>query len=103
DMPPFFGNITLPKGSYIVRNGIVPQSFANALKPYGFAWDMIKNHGVPVGWAINPGKLNVGDADFTDGDGNTYFSGAFFINANYVDATVVSTINTWRASGVQIY
>ena len=65
-------------GTYIIDMGRSPQTVANGLKPYGLVDDLVRNHLVPVYWAIRPGKLKDG-VDF-NADGKDYRGGPFIIS-----------------------
>jgi uncharacterized repeat protein (TIGR01451 family)/fimbrial isopeptide formation D2 family protein len=94
--------VTIPAGSYIVDTGSLTPTVANAMKPYGLLFDLVRNQKVPVAWAINPSKAKDG-TDFTDPQtGKSYRAGAFIIRADYVTSAVVTTISNWRAQGVVV-
>jgi hypothetical protein len=43
---------TIPSGSFIIKYGVVPQTYANGIKPYGMIWSLIRFYKVPVKWVI---------------------------------------------------
>ena len=95
-------SLTLPAGSYIVDTGSPSPTVANALKPYGLVYELVRNQKVPVWWVINPGKAKDG-VDFTDpGTGKGYRAGPFAISADYVTPAVASVIAQWKALGVLV-
>ena len=47
---------TMDSGSYIINMGIVPQTYANGLKPYGMVYDLIRNYNTQVKWVIDTAK-----------------------------------------------
>src|SRR5690349_21210068 len=55
---------TFTSGAFIINMGVVPQTVANGLKPYGLIYDLIKNNDVPIKWVIGQGKVKDG-VDFT--------------------------------------
>jgi hypothetical protein len=91
-------NETLTTGAFIINMGVLPQSIANGLKPYGLIYDLIKNYNVPIKWVINPAKLKDG-IDFTY-NGIDYTGGTFIIPAEYRSATVNARIAFWQTQGV---
>lgn len=92
------GNEPIPSGSFIVNMGVVPQTYANGLKPWGMIWSLIHNYKVPVKWVINQSKQKDG-ADFTY-NGTEFKGGTLIILKKYRTAKVDSTINSWLAQGV---
>jgi hypothetical protein len=90
-------NKTMPSGSLIINMGIVPQTVANGLKPYGLLYQLLSNN-CPVDWIINTSKVKDG-VDFTY-NGINYRGGSFIIEAQYRTAAVNTIINTWKAKGV---
>ncbi len=93
----FADNITFRSGAYIIDMGIEPQTISNAIKPYGLIYDLVRNHNIPVYWAINPEKLKDG-IDFEAG-GKAYRGSAFIITADFAsDAQPV--ISLWESKGV---
>ena len=56
-------NVTIPAGSFIINMGVLPQTVANGLKPYGLVYELLAN-GCPVDWVINGSKVKDG-ADFS--------------------------------------
>jgi hypothetical protein len=98
-LPFYLFSKTFSSGSYIIDMGVVPQTTANGLKPYGLIYDLTRNHKVPVSWIINTSKIK--DAsDFTY-NGKDYKGGAFVISAEYA-SDVLSVINDWKGKGVII-
>jgi len=91
-------NETFISGAYIIDMGQSSQTVAKGLKPYGLVYTLIKDHNVPVRWSINPTKVKDG-TDFTV-NSKAYKGGTFIIPAQYVSASVLSKINTWKAKGV---
>lgn len=91
-------NVTIPSGSFIVNMGVVPQTAANGLVPYGMIYDLLKNYMVPVDWVINTGKAKDG-TDFTY-NGVNYCGGPFIIEARYITATISARIAYWQTQGV---
>jgi hypothetical protein len=90
---------TLSSGSFIVNMGIVNQTTANALKPYGMVYDLIVNYQVPVKWVIDQAKAKDG-ADFTY-NSVSYKGGPFIVPAEYITSTITSRISYWQTQGVQ--
>ncbi|MFY7886081.1 MAG: hypothetical protein ACOVOV_14675, partial [Dolichospermum sp.] len=88
---------TLSAGSYIINMGITPQTNANALKPYGLVYDLLKNNQVPIKWVISPTKVKDG-ADFTY-NGVQYKGGTFIIPAEYRTAAVNAKITSYGVTG----
>ncbi len=91
-------NETIPAGSFIVNMGVLPVTYANALKPYGMVNDLTRNYGIPVKWVINPSKVRNG-VDFTYNSTN-YSGGPFIVPANYITPTIAAVISTWIAQGI---
>lgn len=91
-------NTVIPSGSFIVNMGIVPQTVANGLKPYGMVYALLKAN-CPVEWVINPTKAKDG-TDFTY-NGVAYKGGTFIIKAEFRTAAVNSIISLWQTYGVQ--
>ncbi|MEZ5010108.1 MAG: hypothetical protein R2753_18305 [Chitinophagales bacterium] len=91
-------NETMASGSYIINMGVVPQTKANALKPYGLIYALTTELKVPVKWIINPNKSKDG-TDFTY-NGYNYKGGPFIIEARYRNASVDSMISSWNSLGV---
>ena len=42
------GSETLSSGAFIINMGIIPQTYANGLKPYGMIYDLIVNYKIPI-------------------------------------------------------
>lgn len=74
-------NKTIPSGSVIINMGIVPQTYGNALKPYGLVYNFLTVQKVPVIWSINPTKVKDG-VDFTV-DGINFKGGPFIIEKQF--------------------
>ncbi len=111
-----------PAGSYVIDMGQATQTIANSIRPYGLIYDLTMNNNVPVSWAIDPTKDynfqtqgqntpsepvdTVGDTiDFTaitTTGSKDYEGGSFIINEAFIDASVLSVINTWRSQGVVV-
>ena len=89
---------TIKTGSYIVNMGVVPQTIANGLKPYGLVYDLLKNHNTPVKWVMNASKEKDG-IDFVH-NGITYRGGAFIIDAEYRTAVINAVLASWESQGV---
>ncbi|MGD8977466.1 MAG: hypothetical protein PVG91_07650, partial [Gammaproteobacteria bacterium] len=87
--------LTVPAGSYVIDMG-QPQTIATGVKPYGLVFDLVTNDRVPLWWVIDPNKGKDG-IDFA-----SYRGGPFVIPAEYVNASVLSTIATWQAKGVVV-
>jgi hypothetical protein len=90
---------TVPSGSFIVNMGVVPQTMANGLKPYGLIYDLITNYGVPILWCIDQAKIKDGP-DFTYNAVN-YSGGTFVVPGQYITAAVATRISFWQGIGVQ--
>lgn len=99
-IPTSWGSRTITAGSKIIDMGIVPQTTANALKPYGLVYDLVKNQNVPVLWCIKQNKTKDG-VDFVQ-DGITYKGGPFVIPQEYLTTAVNTTISNWTALGVVV-
>ena len=87
----------IPSGSFIINMGIVPQTIANGMKPYGLIYALLNNH-TPVDWVINSSKAKDG-VDFAY-NGVNYSGGPFIIEAKYRSSAVNSLITTSQALGV---
>lgn len=79
--------------------GAEPQTYENAIKPYGLIYELVINDKIPVYWSINPDKAKDG-IDFTY-NGKDYKAGSFIIPAKYA-VTAATTLNTWEAKGVVV-
>jgi hypothetical protein len=88
---------TFPTGSYIVNMGVVPQTMANGLKPYGLIYDLIKNYDVPVYWIIGDSKLKDG-VDFNY-NGVDYKGGTFIISKDNLTTAVAARITFFAVTG----
>ncbi|HRZ41468.1 MAG TPA: hypothetical protein P5228_02055 [Bacteroidales bacterium] len=91
-------NDTIAAGSFVINMGIVPQTVANGLKPYGMIYDLITNYGVPIVWVINPAK-GKDSIDFSH-NGIDYRGGPFIVPAIYRTAAVNARITYWQGQGV---
>ncbi|THU39836.1 T9SS type A sorting domain-containing protein [Niastella caeni] len=89
---------TIKAGSFIINMGVIPQTFANGLKPYGLVYDLVKNYKIPVKWVINTSKTKDG-IDFTH-NGISYRGGTFIIPFEFRTPTINSVISSWEAQGV---
>ncbi len=89
---------TLPTGSFIINMGVVPQTIANGLKPYGLIYDLTKNYSTPIKWVINQTKVKDG-IDFSH-NGVDYRGSAFIIPADYRTPSVDARIVYWQSLGV---
>ncbi len=94
----FAANETLNSGAFIVNMGVVPQTIANGLKPYGMVYDLVNNYHVPVKWVINTSKIKDG-IDFTYNSVD-YKGGTFIIPFEYRTAAVNARITYWQSQGV---
>ena len=88
---------TIRAGSFIVNMGVVPQTIANGLKPYGLIYDLIKNYNVPVYWIIGDSKGKDG-VDFNY-NGVDYKGGTFIIPHEYITSTVAGRISFFGVTG----
>src|SRR3989449_11365914 len=96
-------DVTFPPGAYIIDRGVMPQTAANGLRPFGLLYSLVMSNQIPVAWAINPNKVTdktpavtIEGADFTLAT-KTYRGGPFIIPAEYVNPTITNLIATWRA------
>src|ERR1043165_467453 len=101
-------DVTFAPGAYIIDMGVMPQTAANGLKPYGLIYQLVVNNQVPVSWAINPNKVTdknpavtVEGVDFVL-NGKIYRGGPFIIPAVQAIPAVTNLIATWRAKGVVV-
>ena len=98
---------TFQKGSCIIDMGVVPQTYANGLKPYGLVYQLLNVNNIPVYWAIRNDKsfgtnpLNKADSTDFIVDGINYKGGAFIIPAAYL-SQAQAVINTWVSQGVVV-
>lgn len=102
----FYGSFaqtrTIQPGSIVINMGVVPQSYANGLKPYGLIYNLLDIQKVPVLWSINPSKLKDG-IDFSIGT-NDFKGGTFVLESQYASLTSVQTaIASFVTQGVVIY
>jgi hypothetical protein len=88
---------TFHSGSYIINMGVVPQTKANGLKPYGLIYDLIRNHNIPVYWIIDPAKAKDGK-DFTY-NGVDYKGGTFIIAEDYITLAIKNKITSYGVTG----
>ncbi|HYQ03073.1 MAG TPA: Ig-like domain-containing protein [Polyangiaceae bacterium] len=88
-------------GALIVDLGTTPQTQGNALKPYGLAYDLVKNQKIPLIWAYNTSKTANTDVDFSV-DGRAFRGSAFVIPGAFVKSAQ-TTVSKWIAQGVQVY
>ena len=112
-LPPAATGSTFAAGSLIVDLGGT-QTQASALKPYGFAYDLIVSYKVPINWAIADGKsfsTTVDAPDFTasvlvGGAGaptnKTYSGSAFIVPEEYVFLLPPARLAYWRGLGVRV-
>ena len=93
---------TISSGSVIINMGIMPQSYGNALKPYGLVYNFLTVQKVPVIWSINPTKLKDG-VDFTV-DGIDFRGGPFIIEKQFASVpSVQAIIASFVAQGVVVH
>ncbi|WP_207492532.1 Ig-like domain-containing protein [Aridibaculum aurantiacum] len=90
---------TIPKGSILVNTGIVPQTGANALKPYGLVHELLRNN-IPVEWVYNQSKIKDG-VDLVHNN-VVYRAGVFIINEEFLAPNIMAIINNWASQGVII-
>lgn len=88
----------LAKGSYAINLGITPQTKSNALKPYGFIYELLKEYPMEVKWVINPEKEKDG-IDFRIEE-QDFRSGSFVIPVSYITEEMESDIRKWEERGV---
>ena len=91
---------TFPAGSYIINMGITPQTQANALRPYGLIYDLLKNDKIPVKWVISQSKV-IDGVDFNH-QGVDYRGGTFIIPASFRNASVNGKISSYGVTGTNI-
>lgn len=89
---------TFHSGSYIINMGVVPQTKANGLKPYGLIYDLIKNNDVPIYWIIGDSKPKDG-TDFTY-NGVDFKGGTFIIPDDFITTAVAAKITSYGVTGV---
>lgn len=94
------GSVELIKtGAYIINMGNTNTGTMNDdLRPYGLIYDLIRNHQVPIKWAINPNKSKDG-IDFTH-NGVNYRGGTFIVPAEFRTSAVNARITHWQGQGV---
>ncbi|MBT8296456.1 MAG: OmpA family protein [Gramella sp.] len=88
----------LSSNSYVVNLGVTPQTSANALKPYGFIYELLSEYPVVVKWVINPDKTKDG-VDFRIEE-EDFRSGSFVIPVSYITEEVEELIQHWEGRGV---
>ena len=88
----------LSRGSYAVNMGVIPQTPSNALKPYGFIYDLLKNYPMEIKWVINPNKEKDG-TDFKL-DQEEFRSGSFVIPVSYITPALKEVILEWEEQGM---
>lgn len=88
----------LAKGSYAVNLGITPQTNSNALKPYGFIYELLARYPVEVKWVIKPDKKKDG-IDFSLAE-EDFRSGSFVIPVSYITEEVQERIESWESRGM---
>ena len=88
----------IPEGSYFINLGTQPQTFNNALKPYGLVYALLDRYPLNIKWIINPDKKKDG-VDFIL-DGVEYKTGSFVIPVSYLSDEVKETIQKWERRGV---
>ena len=88
----------LAKGSYAINMGVSPQTEENALKPYGFIYELLTKHPVEIKWVINPEKKKDGiDFSLKEED---FRSGSFVIPVSYITEELNETISDWEKKGI---
>lgn len=88
----------LARGSYAINLGVTPQTTSNALKPYGFIYELLKEYPMEIKWVINPDKKKDG-IDFSLGEEN-FRSGSFVIPVSYMTEKLKADIQKWEEKGV---
>ena len=88
----------IPRGSYVINLGVTPQTKANALKPYGFVYELLSEYPAVVKWVIKSGKEKDG-VDFRVGE-EDYRSGSFVLPVSYITAEVKKLIERWESRGI---
>lgn len=107
-------DVDFPTGSLVIDMGASPQTFANAMKPYGFVYELLTTYKIPVSWAIKNGKASMGATDFTltnviDLSTNTtvasktFAGGSFIISGDFVGEIPAARLTYWKGQGVKIY
>jgi len=95
---------TFIAGAYIIDMGQPTQTVATGLKPYGLVYQLIITSVTPVNWAINSSKVKDG-IDFTastSAGSKSYKGGSFIISSEYITASIITLINTWKTKGVVV-
>lgn len=88
----------IAKNSYAINLGITPQTNANALKPYGFIYELLTEYPVEIKWVINPEKKKDG-VDFNI-EGKDFRSSSFIIPVSYITSDLKKNIERWEDRGV---
>ncbi len=88
----------IAKDSYVINLGITPQTTANALKPYGFIYELLSKYPVEIKWVINPEKQKDG-IDFRIEE-EDFRSGSFVIPVSYINKDIQERIQHWEQRGV---
>src|SRR5437899_12684461 len=61
-------NVTFSPGAYIIDMGVMPQTAAHGLKPFGLLYRLVMSKQLPVAWAINANKVtDTNPADTMEG------------------------------------
>ncbi|TRO65396.1 OmpA family protein [Christiangramia sabulilitoris] len=93
-----YQNEVLAKNSYAVNLGITPQTPANALRPYGFIYELLSEYPVVIKWVIAPDKQKDG-VDFSI-EGENFRSGSFVIPVSYITGEIKKRIEHWKDKGI---
>ena len=88
----------IAKNSYAINLGITPQTTSNALKPYGFIYELLAEYPVVIKWVINPEKEKDG-VDFRLKE-EDFRSGSFVIPVSYITEELKAEIKSWEERGV---
>jgi len=91
-------NEVIAKNSYAINLGITPQTNANALKPYGFIYELLTEYPIKIKWVINPEKKKDG-VDFNI-EGKDFRSSSFIIPVSYITSDLKKNIERWEDRGV---
>ncbi|WP_198029944.1 OmpA family protein [Christiangramia salexigens] len=89
---------SISAGAYAVNMGITPQTKSNALKPYGFIYEVLNDHFAEVKWVIKPDKKKDG-IDFRIGE-EDFRSGSFIIPVSYITKDLRQLIEKWEERGM---
>ncbi len=103
-----------PTGSLIIDMGASPQTISNGLKPYGFVYELLTTHKIPVAWAIKDGKASMGASDFTVSNvvdintnatiaSKTFAGSSFIISGDFAGDLPAARLTYWKGQGVKIY